>query len=46
MSSIAGLLGLCALGVLTQGARSISLTVNPDGGNVSSPLLYGFMFEV
>ncbi|KAJ9299757.1 hypothetical protein DTO271G3_2641 [Paecilomyces variotii] len=45
MSSIARLLGLCALGVLTRGARSISLSVNPDGGNASSSLLYGFMFE-
>ena len=27
-------------------AEGLTITVSSDGGNASSPLLYGFMFEV
>ncbi|KAL2826111.1 glycoside hydrolase superfamily [Aspergillus cavernicola] len=42
---------LCSLGKLAivlsllSGACGINLSVSSDGGNASSPLLYGFMFE-
>lgn len=39
-----GALSLC--GALFQTAQGVSLEVNKNGGNDSSPLMYGFMFEV
>lgn len=38
--------GLLAVSRLLQGVDGISLSVSKDGGNASSPILYGFMFEV
>ncbi|KAL2008439.1 hypothetical protein VTN00DRAFT_6633 [Thermoascus crustaceus] len=37
--------GLLALSQLLQVVDGISLSVSKDGGNASSPILYGFMFE-
>lgn len=34
------------LSVLFRVAWAVNLTVSTTGGNVSSPLLYGIMFEV
>ena len=39
-----GALSLC--GALFQTAQGVSLEVNKNGGNDSSSLMYGFMFEV
>lgn len=39
-----GALALCS-GIF-QTAQGISLEVSTSGGNASSPLMYGFMFEV
>lgn len=46
VSTLSGLGALPFLFALVDPARGLSLRVNPDGGNSSSPLLYGFMFEV
>lgn len=35
-----------ALPILSQSANGATLTVSTTGGNASSPLLYGLMFEV
>ncbi|PYI15696.1 Arabinosidase A [Aspergillus violaceofuscus CBS 115571] len=48
MVVFSGLRGIAALSLffsLVQQACSLSLVVNKAGGNASSPLLYGFMFE-
>jgi len=33
-------------GILAVKAAAVTLTVSTSGGNASSPLLYGIMFEV
>lgn len=45
-STLSGLGALPLLLSLAQQASGVSLEVSKDGGNSSSSLLYGFMFEV
>ena len=45
-SALSGLGAFPFLLSLAQHASAVSLQVSKDGGNSSSPLLYGFMFEV
>lgn len=50
-SSLAALMGsspllVVSLAALAAKVEAITLTVSPTGGNASSPLLYGIMFEV
>lgn len=44
-SSLFGI-GALLLPSFIQQVNGVSLQVSTDGGNASSPLLYGFMFEV
>lgn len=43
---MASLLATVLLVALVHHVTAITLTVSRDGGNASSPLLYGMMFEV
>ena len=45
-STLSGLGALSMLFSLIQHVQGVSLQVSTEGGNSSSPLLYGFMFEV
>lgn len=45
-STISGLGALSLLFSIIESVDGVSLKVSTDGGNSSSPLLYGFMFEV
>lgn len=45
-SILSGLGGLSLFFPLIQQIDAVSLQVSSDGGNASSPILYGFMFEV
>lgn len=45
-STLSGLSALSLLFSLVQKVHGVSLEVSTEGGNSSSPLLYGFMFEV
>lgn len=40
------LLLVASLAALGAKVHAVTLTVSPSGGNASSPLLYGIMFEV
>ncbi|KAE8387391.1 Arabinosidase A [Aspergillus alliaceus] len=44
-STLSGLSALPVLFFLVQYAHGVSLEISTEGGNSSSPLLYGFMFE-
>lgn len=45
-SALSGVSAVSLLLSLVQNAHGISLKVSTQGGNSSSPILYGFMFEV
>jgi hypothetical protein len=45
-SILSGLSALPLLLSFVQHAHGVSLEVSTEGGNSSSPILYGFMFEV
>ena len=45
-STLSGLSALPFLFSLVQHAYGVSLEVSTEKGNSSSPILYGFMFEV
>lgn len=50
VSSFAALMGslpllVASLAALAAKVEAVTLTVSPTGGNASSPLLYGIMFE-
>lgn len=50
VGSLAALMGslpllVVSLAALAAKVEAITLTVSPTGGNASSPLLYGIMFE-
>jgi len=45
-STLSGLSAFSLLFSLIQHVHGVSLEVSTEGGNSSSPLLYGFMFEV
>lgn len=45
-SALPGLGALVILSSVVQHVHGVSLKVSAEGGNSSSSLLYGFMFEV